>query len=58
MLKAIESTNLPVVHQAKKEPCYKHVLLFKLLGHQGHRLVLKMVVIAQSIGQKLMRNNH
>jgi hypothetical protein len=53
LIAAIEETNLPIIAEAKKKKNYRHVLIFKLFGHQGHRMVLKVLVYLQEIVQKL-----
>lgn len=46
-LTQFENLGYPVVLQAKREKTYSHVRLYKLFGHAGHRLSMKLLASAQ-----------
>lgn len=57
-LKKIEATGYPVLREAKKHPSYRHVWLFKMLGHRGHRRVVKIVAALQKCAAQFSRKAH
>ena len=53
MLKRLESLPYPVLKAAKHETAYRHVTLFKLFGHKGHRQIMNGLVKWQRLRRRL-----